>query len=1091
MSKRILIVVVLAAFAVCAVAVAQQRKAIDEARFGTVDVKRTHSHVMKPAGVLVVPWHINYQGYLTDDAGNPINDTLSMTFGIWDDPGVGSELWNENGNVVVEEGLFNVVLGSTTPIPSDVFGAGQSRWLELTIVAQTLSPRTEITSVGYAYRAVKADSADDAGMVDGFDASATPGAGDLFPLSAGDVQYVNEGQTDAVTSDMILDGTIVRGDAEAAFKAPYADTADYAFAAPVGSDSDWTISGSVLYPSGDYGLAMRSSNVLYGTNDSTHVNLGIACTTGMSGQNYKYCTVSGGLTNSAGDWYATVGGGAGNVASDWYATVGGGQNNTASGNRGTVGGGESNVASDLFATIAGGQNNTASGSHATVGGGYADTTRAVYGGVLSGRHNIAGDQPEDTAAVVAGGSDNAAVAAYSSVGGGFGNTATGSGATVAGGGFNTATDTAATVGGGGSNTANGSGATVAGGAFNTAGSPGATVSGGGYSSASSYGATVAGGGYNAASGSCATVGGGYADTVAGDYSFAAGNLVRVAGAADYTFAFGRDFTTSTPNAVIFHNSVDPISVGIGTVSPTERLDVDGTVQMTGFSLPAGAGTGYVLTSDASGQGAWQAAAGDNDWTITGTVLHPSSSYGLSMRSFNVLYGVYDTTHVNLGIACTTGTSGQDRAFCTVSGGYSNTASYDYAAVGGGSGNAASGYHGTVSGGERNAATGQYAVVGGGRDNTASGNGAAIGGGGMNAVNGGWAAVGGGWDNTAAGNLATVGGGESNTADSAHATVGGGFNNAAGIRATVAGGQDNDASGTYATVCGGYYNIASGYRAFVGGGYEHLAMGDYATVGGGHADTASGDYATVGGGGINTASGSYATVAGGDSNNAGGTGASVGGGQDNTASDLYTTVCGGLNNTASGFGATVGGGWNNIASGYYATVAGGEADTVTGWHSFAAGRQVRVTADYTFGFGRNFTTSTANAVIFYHSPGPVRVGIGNTAPTHLLDVGTNGAYCNGFTWVDGSSREYKEQIVELSSEEAIEAVSRLTPVRYNYKSDKDETFVGFIAEDVPDLVATKDRKGVSPMDIVAVLTKVVQEQQERIEALEAKIETMGN
>ncbi|TET47632.1 hypothetical protein E3J62_00810 [candidate division TA06 bacterium] len=1031
MSKRILIVIVLAAFAVCAVAVAQQRKAIDGARLGKVEVKRTESHVMKPARMLVVPWHINYQGYLTDDAGNPINDTLSMTFGIWDDPGAGSELWNENGNVVVEEGLFNVVLGSTTPIPSDVFGAGQSRWLELTIVAQTLSPRTEITSVGYAYRAVKADSADDAGMVDGFDASATPGASDLFPLSAGDIQYVNEGQTDAITSGMILDGTIVRGDAEAAFKAPYADTADYAFAAPVGSDNDWTITGSVLHPSADYGLAMRSSNVLYGTNDSTHVNLGIACTTGMSGQNYKYCTVSGGLSNSAGDWYATVGGGAGNVASDWYATVGGGQNNTASGNRGTVGGGESNVASALFATIAGGQNNTASGSHATVGGGYADTTRAVYGAVLSGRHNIAGDQPEDTAAVVAGGSDNAAVAVYSSVGGGFGNTASGSGATVAGGAFNTATDTAATVGGGGSNTANGSGATVAGGAFNTAGSPGATVSGGGYSSASSYGATVAGGGYNAASGSWATVGGGYADTVAGDYSFAAGNLVRVAGAADYTFAFGRDFTTSTPNAVIFHNSVDPISVGIGTVSPTERLDVDGTVQMTGFSLPAGAATGYVLTSDASGQGAWQAAAGDNDWTITGSVLHPSSSYGLAMRSFNVLYGVYDTTHVNLGIACTTGTSGQNRAFCTVSGGYGNTASYDYAAVGGGSGNTAGGYHGTVSGGEKSSATGQYAVVGGGRDNTASGNGAAIGGGGMNVVNGDWAAIGGGWDNAAAGNLATVGGGEQNTAG-----------------------------------------------------------GQYATVGGGYADTASGDYATVAGGDSNNAGGTGASVGGGRDNTASQLCTTIGGGQDNTASDLYTTVCGGLNNTASGFGATVGGGWNNIASGYYATVAGGEADTVTGWHSFAAGRQVRVTADYTFGFGRNFTTSTANAVIFYHSPGPVRVGIGNTAPTHLLDVGTNGAYCNGFTWVDGSSREYKEQIVELTSEEAIEAVSRLTPVRYNYKSDKDETFVGFIAEDVPDLVATKDRKGVSPMDIVAVLTKVVQEQQERIEALEAKIETMG-
>jgi len=47
-------------------------------------------------------------------------------------------------------------------------------------------------------------------------------------------------------------------------------------------------------------------------------------------------------------------------------------------------------------------------------------------------------------------------------------------------------------------------------------------------------------------------------------------------------------------------------------------------------------------------------------------------------------------------------------------------------------------------------------------------------------------------------------------------------------------------------------------------------------------------------------------------------------------------------------------------------------------------------------------------------------------------------------------------------------------------------VGFIAEDVPDLVATKDRKALSPMDIVAVLTRVVQEQQKTVEAQQGSI-----
>jgi hypothetical protein len=63
---------------------------------------------------------------------------------------------------------------------------------------------------------------------------------------------------------------------------------------------------------------------------------------------------------------------------------------------------------------------------------------------------------------------------------------------------------------------------------------------------------------------------------------------------------------------------------------------------------------------------------------------------------------------------------------------------------------------------------------------------------------------------------------------------------------------------------------------------------------------------------------------------------------------------------------------------------------------------------------------------------------------------------------------------------VAAFKGLEPVKYNYKDDHEEMHVGFIAEDVPDLVATKDRKGLSPMDIVAVLTRVVQEQQKVVQ-----------
>jgi hypothetical protein len=68
------------------------------------------------------------------------------------------------------------------------------------------------------------------------------------------------------------------------------------------------------------------------------------------------------------------------------------------------------------------------------------------------------------------------------------------------------------------------------------------------------------------------------------------------------------------------------NVGIGTASPGERLDVAGTAQMTGFKMPTGASNGYVLTSDGSGVGTWQAASmTDGDWTISAGDMYAAVS----------------------------------------------------------------------------------------------------------------------------------------------------------------------------------------------------------------------------------------------------------------------------------------------------------------------------------------------------------------------------------------------------------------------------------------------------------------------------------
>lgn len=114
-----------------------------------------------------------------------------------------------------------------------------------------------------------------------------------------------------------------------------------------------------------------------------------------------------------------------------------------------------------------------------------------------------------------------------------------------------------------------------------------------------------------------------------------------------------------------------------------------------------------------------------------------------------------------------------------------------------------------------------------------------------------------------------------------------------------------------------------------------------------------------------------------------------------------------------------------------------------------------------------------------------VGIGSTTPDYPLTMQSGAHVTEGGVWTNASSRQLKENIRDLTYEQALNAVLELHPVIFNYKSEKDEDYVGFIAEDVPPIVSTADKKSLSPMDIVAILTKVVQDQQLRINSLEKK------
>jgi len=101
-----------------------------------------------------IPDEINYQGRLTDNAGNPVADgTYSMRFTIYADPDGTAELWASNAiQVTVNDGLFNVMLDN---IDNNVFGlSGIYPYLGIKVGTDPeIRPLTKFTTVPYAFNA--------------------------------------------------------------------------------------------------------------------------------------------------------------------------------------------------------------------------------------------------------------------------------------------------------------------------------------------------------------------------------------------------------------------------------------------------------------------------------------------------------------------------------------------------------------------------------------------------------------------------------------------------------------------------------------------------------------------------------------------------------------------------------------------------------------------------------------------------------------------------------------------------------------------------------------------------------------------------
>lgn len=104
------------------------------------------------------PALINYQGRLTDAAGQPISAPVSITFTFWDSETTGTQLgsgYSDTQNITPDpSGIYATLVGNSpnNPLPVSIFES-DSVWLNVQINGEDLAPRKRIVSAGYSLSA--------------------------------------------------------------------------------------------------------------------------------------------------------------------------------------------------------------------------------------------------------------------------------------------------------------------------------------------------------------------------------------------------------------------------------------------------------------------------------------------------------------------------------------------------------------------------------------------------------------------------------------------------------------------------------------------------------------------------------------------------------------------------------------------------------------------------------------------------------------------------------------------------------------------------------------------------------------------------
>ena len=109
------------------------------------------------------PRLVRFAGSVPTPPGAQATGAVGAIFGVYKDEQGGSPLWTEAQNLEpAADGKYSVLLGATSNegLPSEIFAAGESRWLqvEFQLPGQTAQPRVLLVSVPYALKAADAET---------------------------------------------------------------------------------------------------------------------------------------------------------------------------------------------------------------------------------------------------------------------------------------------------------------------------------------------------------------------------------------------------------------------------------------------------------------------------------------------------------------------------------------------------------------------------------------------------------------------------------------------------------------------------------------------------------------------------------------------------------------------------------------------------------------------------------------------------------------------------------------------------------------------------------------------------------------------